>query len=84
MRRRVVALAVAGLLALRVGGSHDPRRPDRAETVADSAYRLGNVVAGNLLVIVGVLAMRNHAHFAGPPADYQSWSYATDAAAALA
>ena len=33
-----------------------------------------------LLVIVGVLAMRNHAHFGGPPADYQSWSYATDAA----
>ena len=24
-------------------------------------------------VIVGVLAMRNHSHFGGPPADYQSW-----------
>ena len=34
-------------------------------------------------VIVGVLAMRNHAHFAGPPADYQGWNYATDAATAL-
>ena len=34
-------------------------------------------------VIVGVLAMRNHSHFAGPPADYQSWPYATDAATAL-
>src|SRR4051812_20401708 len=34
-------------------------------------------------VIVGVLAMRNHSHFAGPPADYQSWPYATDATAAL-
>jgi hypothetical protein len=34
-------------------------------------------------VIVGVLAMRNHAHFGGPPADYQSWRYATDAATAL-
>jgi hypothetical protein len=34
-------------------------------------------------VIVGVLAMRNHSHFGGPPADYQSWSYATDAATAL-
>ncbi len=34
-------------------------------------------------VIVGVLAMRNHAHFGGPPADYESWSYATDAATAL-
>jgi hypothetical protein len=34
-------------------------------------------------VIVGVLAMRNHSHFNGPPADYQSWDYATDAATAL-
>jgi hypothetical protein len=34
-------------------------------------------------VIVGVLAMRNHSHFGGPPADYQSWQYATDAATAL-
>jgi DinB superfamily len=29
------------------------------------------------------LAMRNHSHFAGPPADYQSWPYATDATTAL-
>ena len=28
-------------------------------------------------VIVGVLAMRVHSHFGGPPADYQSWDYAT-------
>ncbi|WNG93779.1 DinB family protein [Mycobacterium sp. ITM-2016-00318] len=35
-------------------------------------------------VIVGVLAMRNHSHFDGPQADYQSWSYATDAVTALA
>jgi DinB family protein len=34
-------------------------------------------------VIVGVLAMRNHSHFGGPPADYHSWQYATDAATAL-
>lgn len=34
-------------------------------------------------VIVGVLAMRNHSHFGAPPADYQSWLYATDAATAL-
>ena len=27
--------------------------------------------------------MRNHSHFGGPPADYQSWPYATDAATAL-
>jgi hypothetical protein len=34
-------------------------------------------------VIVGVFAMRNQSHFGGPPADYQSWHYATDAATAL-
>lgn len=34
-------------------------------------------------VIVGVFAMRNHHHFGAPPADYQSWQYATDAATAL-
>lgn len=34
-------------------------------------------------LIVGVFAMRNHSHFGGPPADYQTWSYATDAATAL-
>ncbi len=34
-------------------------------------------------VIVGVLAMRNHAHFGAPPADYQSWPYATDSDTAL-
>lgn len=34
-------------------------------------------------VIVGVFAMRAHHHFGGPPADYQSWDYATDAATAL-
>jgi hypothetical protein len=28
--------------------------------------------------------MRNHSHFGGPTADYQSWNYATDAASALA
>jgi hypothetical protein len=35
-------------------------------------------------VIVGVFAMRNHFHFGGAPADYQSWNYATDAKTALA
>jgi DinB superfamily len=34
-------------------------------------------------VIVGVLAMRNCAHFGGPGASYQTWQYATDAATAL-
>ena len=27
--------------------------------------------------------MRSHSHFGGPPASYQSWRYATDAATAL-
>ncbi|GAB2883519.1 DinB family protein [Nocardioides pacificus] len=35
-------------------------------------------------VIVGVLALRNHAHFAGPAADYQSFDYAGTADEALA
>lgn len=34
-------------------------------------------------VIVGVFAMRNHSHFGGPAADYETWPYATDAATAL-
>lgn len=34
-------------------------------------------------VIVGVLAVRNHAHFGAPDASYQTWDYATDAGTAL-
>ncbi|WP_372512270.1 DinB family protein [Mycolicibacterium gadium] len=34
-------------------------------------------------VIVGVFAVRNHSHFGAPEASYETWSYATDAAAAL-
>ncbi len=41
------------------------------------AWRLGHV-------IVGVLAMRNAAHFGRTPTDYQSFEYAPTAAAALA
>ena len=40
------------------------------------AWRLGHV-------IVGVLALRNAAHFGAPPASYQDWDYAGDAATAL-
>lgn len=40
------------------------------------AWRLGHV-------IVGVLAARNAAHFGAPPASYESWVYAGDAATAL-
>ena len=41
------------------------------------AWRLGHV-------IVGVLAMRNGAHFGAPVADYMSWEYASTAEGALA
>jgi hypothetical protein len=51
--------------------------PPQPEPFTTIAWRMAHV-------IVGVLAMRNHAHFGGPPADYQSWSYAVDAHAALA
>ncbi|WP_440901010.1 DinB family protein [Actinosynnema sp.] len=40
------------------------------------SWRLGHV-------IVGVLAMRNAAHFGAPPAAYETWDYAGTAAAAL-
>ncbi|EST36950.1 hypothetical protein N566_15700 [Streptomycetaceae bacterium MP113-05] len=40
------------------------------------AWRLGHV-------IVGVLAARNAAHFGAPPASYETWEYAGDAATAL-
>ncbi|MBH0119469.1 DinB family protein [Rhodococcus sp. CX] len=40
------------------------------------AWRLGHV-------IVGVLAVRNEAHFGAAPASYESWEYAGDAATAL-
>jgi hypothetical protein len=53
--------------------AHPPPVPAPFTTVA---WRMAHV-------IVGVLAMRNHAHFGGPPADYQSWTYATDAGTAL-
>lgn len=45
--------------------------------VTTIAWRLAHV-------IVGVLAVRNAAHFGGPAADYQSWAYATTADDALA
>lgn len=45
--------------------------------VTTIAWRLAHV-------IVGVLAMRNAAHFGGPAADYFAWEYAGTAAEALA
>jgi hypothetical protein len=50
--------------------------PPEPAPVTTIAWRLAHV-------IVGVLAVRAHAHFGGPPADYASWTYATDAATAL-
>jgi len=49
--------------------------PDPAP-VTTIAWRLGHVV-------VGVFGARNHGHFGGPPADYESWEYAETGAAAL-
>jgi hypothetical protein len=45
--------------------------------VTTIAWQLGHVV-------VGVLAARNASHFGAPPASYESWEYAADAATALA
>jgi hypothetical protein len=60
------------------GGGIDFAYPaPQPEPFTTIAWRLAHV-------IVGVLAMRNHSHFGGPPADYQSWPYATDADTALA
>ena len=49
--------------------------PDSAP-LTTIARRLGHV-------IVGVLAMRSHSHFGGPPADYMTWDYAPTAQEAL-
>lgn len=62
----------------RAGGTtidfaYPPPQPEPFTTIA---WRLAHV-------IVGVLAMRNHSHFGGPAADYESWPYATSAAGAL-
>jgi DinB superfamily len=68
---------VADCWTVRPDGSVDfafpPPSPAPFTTIA---WRLAHV-------IVGVFAMRNHSHFGGPPADYQSWDYAADAATAL-
>ena len=53
--------------------AYPPPQPEPFTTIG---WRLAHV-------IVGVFAMRNHSHFGGPPADYQSWNYATGAATAM-
>jgi len=60
----------------RDGGVDFEVPPPQPEPVTTIAWRMAHV-------IVGVLAMRSHSHFGGPPADYQSWPYATDAGTAL-
>ena len=45
--------------------------------VTTIAWRLAHLV-------VGVFGARNAAHFGGPPADYETWTYAATAAGALA
>jgi hypothetical protein len=64
----------AGSGALTIDWEFPEPEPPPVTTIA---WRLGHM-------IVGVLAMRNAAHFAGPPADYASWEYAGSADAALA
>ena len=58
------------------GGIDFAYPPPQPEPVTTIAWRMAHV-------IVGVFAMRVHSHFGGPPADYQSWDYATDARTAL-
>lgn len=60
----------------RDGGIDFDYPPPEPEPFTTVAWRMAHI-------IVGVLAMRNHAHFGGPPADYMSWNYATDAHSAL-
>jgi DinB superfamily len=68
---------VPGCWTVHLDGSIDFAFPAPAPApLTTIAWRLAHV-------IVGVLAMRAHSHFSGPPADYESWHYATDAATAL-
>ncbi|TPG34280.1 DinB family protein [Mycolicibacterium hodleri] len=60
----------------RDGGIDFAFPPPQPEPVTTIAWRLAHV-------IVGVLAVRAHSHFGGPPAAYETWPYATDAATAL-
>ena len=58
----------------RIDFADPPPDPPPVTTIA---WRLAHL-------IVGVLAVRVHSHFGGPPADYFSWDYAIDADTALA
>ncbi|MBU8815735.1 DinB family protein [Mycolicibacterium goodii] len=68
---------VADCWTIHADGSVDFSYPEpQPAPFTTIAWRLAHV-------IVGVLAVRNHSHFGGPPADYQTWRYATDARTAL-
>jgi hypothetical protein len=68
---------VAGCWTVHPNGAIDfAYPPPDPAPVTTIAWRLAHV-------IVGVLAMRAHHHFGGPPASYDTWDYATDAATAL-
>jgi hypothetical protein len=60
----------------RDGGIDFTDPPPEPAPFTTIAWRLAHL-------IVGVLATRTHSHFGGPPADYYSWDYATDAETAL-
>ena len=53
--------------------AYPPPSPEPFTTIA---WRMAHI-------IVGVFAARTHSHFGGPPADYMTWKYATDADTAL-
>ena len=73
-RGRSTAPIQAGAGDFTIDYAFPPPDPAPFTTIA---WRLGHV-------IVGVLAMRNAAHFGAPAASYDTWQYAGDAATALA
>ncbi|MBF6173393.1 DinB family protein [Nocardia blacklockiae] len=72
-RGTATAPVQGGSGAVTIDFAFPPPDPPPFTTIA---WRLGHV-------IVGVLAMRNAAHFGRPPTDYYSFDYAATAAAAL-
>lgn len=60
----------------RDGGIDFAYPPPQPEPFTTIAWRMAHI-------IIGVFAARTHSHFGGPPADYQTWEYATDADTAL-
>lgn len=64
----------AGVGAVTIDFDYDESGPAPVTTIA---WRLGHI-------IVGVLGVRNAAHFGGPDCDYQSFEYAASADKALA